>query len=224
MTVVQISRIQVRRGPEADLPGAPVDFDAPRFSPALANGELALTTDTGRLFVGHQPMVGQPGHKRITFPYQNTEVLTENSHGLLRRITDAGHRSSGRGSFFEAILDRNTEIRTLYYVPAPGAEEADLIFPGPYLAAAIEYFLFDEQSAKPIGMGRLSMMHDGGPAGNATVWDDQKIMGQGPSPIVWNVPRAGFGFNASYPVQYRNTGLADLIVRFRIVDPTAAGP
>lgn len=223
MTVVQISRIQVRRGPEADLPGAPTDFEVPRFSPGLAIGELALTTDTGRLFIGHQPGLGQPGHNRITFPYQNTEILTENSHGILRRINDAGHRQSGRGSFFEAILERTTQMKTLYYVPAPGAEEADLIFTGPYLSATMEYFLFEEETSKPVGMGRLSMIHDGGAAGNAMVWDDQRMLGPGPSPITWNIPRMGYGFAASYPVEYRNTGQSDLVVRFRVVDPTA-GP
>lgn len=222
MTVVQISRIQVRRGPEADLPGAPVDFDAPTFSPALANGELALTTDTGRLFVGHQPAVGQPGHRRITFPYQNTEVLTENSHGLLRRITDAGHRHSGRGSFFQSILDRDPAYKSLFYIPAPGMDEADLIFPGPYLAVTMEYFLFEEQSGKPVALGRLAMMHDGGAAGNAMLWDDQRTFGPAP-PVMWNVPRSGYGITATYPVQYRNTGPTNLMVRFRIVDPTA-GP
>lgn len=64
MPVVQISRIQHRRGLSTDLP-----------QPNLAEGELGFTLDTGELFVGapnFPPIVG-----RGNYPYQNLRILTE---------------------------------------------------------------------------------------------------------------------------------------------------
>lgn len=64
MPVVQISRIQVRRGLSTDLP-----------QPNLAEGEVGFTIDTGELFIGSPnfpPLVG-----RTNYPYQNIRILTE---------------------------------------------------------------------------------------------------------------------------------------------------
>jgi len=65
MPVTQISRIQVRRGAKDNLPQA------------LAEGEIAMTTDTGEVFIG------APNLQRINyrggsiFPYQNVRLITE---------------------------------------------------------------------------------------------------------------------------------------------------
>ena len=57
----------MRRGPASDLP-----------NPTLDDGEFGFTTDTGRLFIGQEsPTNGQPNYNRVTFPYQNVEVITE---------------------------------------------------------------------------------------------------------------------------------------------------
>jgi hypothetical protein len=63
LSVVQISRIQVRRGASVDLPDP------------LNEGEFGLTLDQGQLFIGtpNLPMVAG----RVAFPYANTQVLTE---------------------------------------------------------------------------------------------------------------------------------------------------
>lgn len=63
MTVEQISKYQMKRGRKTDLPTA------------LAEGELAYTTDTGEVFVGAPtlPVI----ENRTNFPYQNVKLLTE---------------------------------------------------------------------------------------------------------------------------------------------------
>lgn len=75
----KITKIQLRRGPEVDLPGQPLLLEPDSFSKALDEGELAFTTDSGRLFIGHKPVIGQRNHNRAKYPYQNIEILTENS-------------------------------------------------------------------------------------------------------------------------------------------------
>jgi hypothetical protein len=63
MAVIQISRIQHRRGFADDLPNA------------LAEGELGFATDTGELFIGASStdLVAN----RTAFPYKNIKILTE---------------------------------------------------------------------------------------------------------------------------------------------------
>jgi len=61
MAIVQISRIQVRRGLDQDLP-------------TLASGEMAWSTDVNKLYIGNGTAAeGAP------LPGQQTEVLTEYS-------------------------------------------------------------------------------------------------------------------------------------------------
>lgn len=71
MSIIQISRIQHRRGESRDLPEA------------LAEGELGFTTDTGQVFIGapyyspiqwRRPSTSNPTG---TYPYSNIRLLTE---------------------------------------------------------------------------------------------------------------------------------------------------
>ncbi|NJO62671.1 MAG: hypothetical protein HC836_31905, partial [Richelia sp. RM2_1_2] len=64
MPVVQISRIQHRRGLSIDLP-----------NPSLAEGEIGMTIDTGEMFIGAPNF--PPIVNRTTYPYQNLRILTE---------------------------------------------------------------------------------------------------------------------------------------------------
>lgn len=65
MAVTQISRIQMRRGPKEDIPQA------------LSEGEIAMTTDTGEVFIG-APNLSKIAHRGGSiFPYQNVRLITE---------------------------------------------------------------------------------------------------------------------------------------------------
>jgi len=63
MSVIQISRVQHRRGTSGELPDS------------LADGEIGMTTDTGEVFIGapNNPKV----QGRHSYPYQNIKILTE---------------------------------------------------------------------------------------------------------------------------------------------------
>lgn len=63
MAVIQISRIQHRRGTSGELPDA------------LADGEIGVTTDTGEVFMGAPNLPGIQSRK--SYPYQNIKILTE---------------------------------------------------------------------------------------------------------------------------------------------------
>ena len=71
MAVVQISRIQHRRGTSAELPDQ------------LAEGEIGFTTDTGEVFIGTKAEgnlttgASSKVSGRETYPYENIKILTE---------------------------------------------------------------------------------------------------------------------------------------------------
>lgn len=65
MPVTQISRIQVKRGPRDNLPQA------------LAEGEIAMTTDTGEVFIGAPNLQKINFRGGSIFPYQNVRLITE---------------------------------------------------------------------------------------------------------------------------------------------------
>ena len=141
MAVIQISKIQMRRGGELDLPGKPRTTSPLVFEPGLDIGEFGYAVDTGRLFLGHSPNYGNPNYKRIQFPYENLEVLTEASIDTIRRIFNFLRRDIGGTGYFKAIL------------PPSGSEDFQDVrmqrgvggavpfrFPGSVVMANIEYF------------------------------------------------------------------------------------
>lgn len=71
MAVIQISRIQHRRGKSSELPDR------------LAEGEIGFATDTGELFIGTQGegSLSTGAMSRVagrnSYPYQNIKILTE---------------------------------------------------------------------------------------------------------------------------------------------------
>ncbi len=96
MSDIEITKIVVLRGLGADLPET------------LDPGELAFATDQGRLFVGHEPTVGQPQFQRTTYPYQNIEILTENSIDTFAKMHGDRMREGGGPDYYSANLSANT--------------------------------------------------------------------------------------------------------------------
>lgn len=84
MAVVQISRIQHRRGKRNDLP-----------RPNLNEGEFGFATDTGELFIG-APTFPFVSSRETDFPYKNIQILTEFSN--LNLITDSEYAFALPGS------------------------------------------------------------------------------------------------------------------------------
>lgn len=97
MAVIQISRIQHRRGLADELPDA------------LAEGELGFATDTGELFIG-APSTEMVANRKA-YPFKNIKVLTEFDvqrsitgdvyyHGPLKSDEISKYAGSGTGIDF----------------------------------------------------------------------------------------------------------------------------
>lgn len=157
MAIIQVSKIQLRRGPEIDLPGAPTSLTPLTFGPGLDLGEIAFATDSGRLFIGHNPKSTQPNNRRSEFPYQNVEILTENSSATLRRIHEQHHRDVGTAGFHTATLVPTPVFRdvTIDRTPSPLVYK----FMGSVVAATMTYFVFDNLK-QPFRQGIIQIMSD----------------------------------------------------------------
>ena len=108
--IVIVEKVQLRRGLEVELPGKPAQLTPLRLTPGLDEGELGMTVDSGRLFLGHSPRQGDVNYERAVFPYQNLEVLTENSPRV-------------RGLFNEFVRDQEN---TDYFLPTKLAKNGSL--------------------------------------------------------------------------------------------------
>lgn len=86
--IVLVEKVQLRRGLEIELPGKPAQLSPLRLNPGLSEGEIAMTIDSGRLFLGHNPRPNDLNYQRSVFPYQNVEVLTENSPRVRELFND----------------------------------------------------------------------------------------------------------------------------------------
>lgn len=106
--IVIVEKVQLRRGLEIELPGKPAQLVPLRLTQGLDEGELGMTVDTGRLFLGHSPRIGDVNYERAVFPYQNLEVLTENSPRVRALFNEFVRDQENTDYFLPTKLPRNT--------------------------------------------------------------------------------------------------------------------
>lgn len=161
--LTQVAKIQLRRGPQADLPGAPTSTSPLVFAPGLDTGEFGFATDTSRLFIGATPAVGQAQYNRVSFPYQNIEVLTENSSAALQAVFAAqlGDMQTEYQATYEFLASQSGWHDVTVVNPAGGAPiplRLDLTaFAG--ASASLVYFLYN--GTAPVRCGRMQVLSNG---------------------------------------------------------------
>jgi hypothetical protein len=170
----QIALIQVRSGNQAELPGAPLSSLPLTFSPSLSTGELGFAVDTGRLFIGNAPNSGNAQFQRQTFPYQNVEVLTENSGPLLQGLLGSMISKTGNFGLIRAVLPPNSAWHDLLAQPIPGQDIGNpansVRLTGSDIAAQVEYFAYNGTSTAPLRQGTMHIVSEPS-AAQAIVFD-----------------------------------------------------
>lgn len=169
---IQISKIQLRRGLQSDLPGA--------TTPGLDVGEIAYTTDTNRLFIGTDP--GPSGTSAIInrihtaqnpggFPYDNVEILTEFSPANqivfdteARNITSAFLISTPLAITGANAWATVNVLQITSFLSPPqalpfliNAQSAS----GAFGSALISYHMIDQITGAPLRSGRLTLFYQG---------------------------------------------------------------
>ncbi len=79
-------KIVVKRGQGIDLPGKPTKLSPKAWTKGLEEGEIAFSSDEGRIFVGSDPANNLPQSTRLSYPYRNIEVIGENSREAFARM------------------------------------------------------------------------------------------------------------------------------------------
>jgi hypothetical protein len=236
MAVIQISKIQLRRGKQHELDVGSLD-----------TGELAFTTDTGRLFVGTDPEESGLWSDRTILPFDNIEVLTETSVETFSRLHDRMNRMTGPVGMAEGLLARRPymeaqlapEVTTWTNVPVFRASADGLIEESltedlilsltRSISAQIAYFLFD--GSRVVRSGVLNIMHDGNGAIDEAVLTDEHVadfqLAATGTPILVNqlfvtglrfrALRTGSDPDFSFRLQFQNETNKSLRVQMRVM-------
>jgi hypothetical protein len=162
--VIEVSKIQLRRGLSNDLPGAPTIGNPSLPTTPLDVGELAFTTDTGQVFIGPELQNnGGSTFNRSFFPYQNIEVLTENSRTFLNSLFDYYYRDVQTGFYATTPLNNTTNTNTwqTVLVNAASGEVPCIVSATSNLACAqLTYYLYDTNTT--VRTGKISIVYIGG--------------------------------------------------------------
>lgn len=207
MATIQISKIQMRRGPAADLP-----------NPSLDDGEFGFADDVGRLFIGQDsPTSGQPNFNRVVFPYQNVEVLTESSP--LGQIL-APVISDNQQGFVAAVplVMSGSSVTFQVYDSTDTPQDFYVDLPGSGANAIIQYYVFDPDN-NSIRVGRLYVLWNTTMVGPPLCTDDAEVAVGDLTDIGWSALLIGSIGNQHIVLQYTNTTGAIATVYFRIDRP-----
>lgn len=235
MTTTKIAKTLVRRGVEIDLPGAPRSLSPLTFNQGLDVGEIGFATDTGRLFIGHDPSQGQPNYRRIEFPYRNIEILTENSTTTLRRLCSGFLREVTNAAMYEANLAPSTgfaevkhNLGHLGQTPIGSTTASTVVpfrFAGTHLMGSLDYYLYDLDTT-PLRSGRLSILSE--PTELHARFTDAALTSQtydataatlGLPPIEFRFARGGSSANPYFSFHYLSRFDTPVLLYFSVVRP-----
>ncbi len=109
-------QIILRRGPAFDLPGKPIKLSPRQWSEPLDEGELAFASDQGRVFIGIDPTRDLKQSNRLEFPYQNNEIIGENSVDAFAGLHGERMREGDERDYYSAPM-YPTAVPTLAQEP-----------------------------------------------------------------------------------------------------------
>ncbi len=205
---VQVTKIQMRRGPASDLP-----------NPTLDDGEIGFTTDLGRLFIGQvSPTLGQPNYNRATFPFQNVEVLSENSP--LDTILAPVISDNQQGFIISVPLIQTASFlhfQTYDSTNTPQDFYVDLVAGGG-CNADVHYFVYDP-SNNPIRIGRLHVVWNNLMVGSPLCTDEAEVPVGSLGDIQWTATLIGSLGHQHVVLEYINNRSDTPSVYFRLDRP-----
>jgi hypothetical protein len=208
MPTIQISKIQLRRGPASDL----------KNTNPLDDGELGFTNDIGRLFVGqNSPTNGNPNYNRSGFPYTNIEILTENSP--LGEIIGPVFNDNQQGYLISLPLTITATFNNLQiYNSSNIATDFYIDLPNGGANANLNYFIFDSDN-NSIRNGKLCVVWNTTMVGSPLCTDIAEVYTGGLDDIQWTATLVGSIGHQHVVIQYINQTSNTPIVYFRLDRP-----
>jgi hypothetical protein len=218
MADIDITKIIVLNGPASALPVA------------LDSGEFGFAKDQGRLFLGSNPVVGQPQYQRTAFPYQNIEVLTENATDLFAKMHGDRMREGGGSDYYATYCYTGDDWQNVT-VTRDGVLAPYRIRNLTALSAFIDYTLIGS-SDRPARAGQMvlqyahadnqdAVLHDNGSSARDLTqsapqnYDPSIVFGQ----VMFRFVVAGSVTSPYLQMQYRNYSTEVFDFRFRVSRP-----
>ncbi len=150
-----ISDVHLKTGLEQEVPGAPTSLSPLVLSQALDPSEIAMTSDTARVLVGHSPISGDINYKRSVFPYQNIEILTETSPRTREIFNDFMKAQTKDTFYLPTVVDPSSDgFVDITYSNYSGNTIPSKLY-GSNSSVTIEYHIFDNTSNVAIKQGTL---------------------------------------------------------------------
>lgn len=222
---IEISKIQLRRGESGDLPGAPSPGNPTFPSTPLDTGEIAFTTDTGQLFIGPDLTSAGQTQNRTFFPYQNIEVLTENSTKYLSNLFDYFYRDVRTGFYISSPLTPTTNDQWATLYSNNGTNKLPCIISNDVNLACVQinYYLYDQNSV--VRTGTLSCIYTGNANPPAVVDDYVTYQNTASNVVDPTILYGDIQFSASVVangdvsnvvLQYQNNGTTMPLMYFKL--------
>lgn len=162
-------KVEIRSGLQRELPGTPISLDPLVLSAGLDIGEMGFAKDTARLFIGHAPVISDPNFKRPKFPYENVEILTENSPRNRELFNDFVRDQNEDSFFLPTILAIGPMVDLTYPVDKLNPSKFD----GITISAIVEYHAFtNDVYSQPVSQGTLRII---GSNGTIELKDSEKL-------------------------------------------------
>lgn len=167
--IIIAGKVQVRRGLGVELPGSPISENPLAFAAGLDIGEIAFTEDDARAFVGHTPQPGDINFQRTVYPYQNVEILTENSPRNQELFNSFIVDQDSNDFFVPTVLAVGQSGALIYPVNVLNPS----IFVGVNVSVTIDYHAFT-QGLDAVKQGTLRIL---GTAGSIVISDTDPLEG-----------------------------------------------
>lgn len=153
----QRTKILFRQGEKVDLPRA------------LQPGELGFVIDDRRLFIGPDVRYGHRSFGRDDYPFQNIEILTEQSENEFSKMHSERMREGTFHDYYEARMEPDT-LRWTNVQPSLNGRLFDYNLPlFTNITAFIDYTVVADESGEVIRKGKITVWCSGG---NTTFTDE----------------------------------------------------
>jgi hypothetical protein len=205
MSTVEFRKIIFRQGPTLDLPGEPLRLLPAIYHSPLDIAEIAFGNDQGRIFIGPDLSAKLPQSVRVAFPYQNIEIVGENSRDAFANMHGDRLREDDARDHYAAVLDPSASLAPVLVNMNP------YVIPVAHTWSQIDYLITDEKRVA-LRQGRLTVVRT--PVAT-TVTDNARLpRGAG------TLPTTAFAeyrltVNNSGMLVYRSLGLKPVLLWFR---------
>lgn len=204
-------KILFRRGLRDDLP-------------ELQSGEIGIATDYPHVAIGADSRYGSSIANRSVFPYQNVEILTDQSTDLYRNMHMASIRSGNDLNHFTAVLQPDIINSTTVRV-----DDVDFVIPVMNkISAFIQYSIVNNKTGRMTRTGDVMIQGDEVIVVSDTSSQNRDISGGqntnlSASHVFGKVMVEFVRIGNELLMQYRNHTFDHQILRFNISTPSDAG-